>query len=49
MVVKEIKTVEQIKNGDFKVPPIKKVVISNKENNNAGFEVVEDLSGDLPF
>lgn len=49
LVVKGIKTVEQIKNGDFKVPNIKKVERSEKRTDTATAfeEIVTD--DDLPF
>jgi hypothetical protein len=49
LVVKDIKTVEQIKNGDFKVPNIKKIERSEKttETKNAFVEITTDE--DLPF
>ena len=49
LVVKDIKTVEQIKNGDFKVPNIKKVERVEKRTDTATAfeEIVTD--DDLPF
>ena len=48
LVVSQIKTVEEIKNGDFKVPAPKKLVVENSTNDFAGFTPIEDDS-DLPF
>ena len=50
LVVKDIKTVEQIKNGDFKIPAIKKVERREnvQESSTQGFVQLEDVS-DLPF
>lgn len=49
LVVSQIKTVEEIKNGDFKVPATKKLAVENSTNSIAGFTPVEDLSNELPF
>lgn len=43
--VKDVKTVEQIKNGDFKIPELKRLPVSNMVEN--GF--VETTNDDLPF
>lgn len=49
LVVKDVKTVEQIKNGDFKVPNIKKAGRSERRTDTATVfeEIVTD--DDLPF
>lgn len=46
LYVKDIKTVEQIKNGDFKIPAIKKLTVQAAASRD--FQVVEDLD-ELPF
>lgn len=50
LVVKDIKTAEQIMNGDFKTPPIKKLVGSAPVSapNVANFVPIENFD-DLPF
>ena len=48
LIVKDIKTVEQIKKGDFKVPAIKKLAENTSNQPSSNFETVEDLD-DLPF
>ena len=48
LVVSQIKTVEDIKNGNFKVPAPKKLAVKNSTNDFAGFTPIEDDS-DLPF
>ena len=49
LVVNQVKTVEDIKNGNFKIPAPKKLAVENSTNDFAGFTPVEDLSDDLPF
>ena len=49
LVVKNIATVEDIKNGNYRVPAPKKLAVENSTTNFAGFAPVEDLSDDLPF
>lgn len=50
LVVVQIKTVEEIKNGDFKVPAPKKLAVENSTNDFAGFTpVANDSMDDLPF
>ena len=49
LYVKEVKTVQEIKDGNFKIPALKKLAVENSSNNIAGFTPVEDLSDDLPF
>lgn len=49
LVVKNVATVEDIKNGNFKVPAPKKLAVESSTNDFAGFTAFEDLSGDLPF
>ena len=49
MVVSQVKTVDDIKNGNFKIPAPKKLVVENSPNNIADFTPVEDLTDDLPF
>lgn len=48
LVVSQIKTVEEIKNGDFKVPAPKKLAV---ETNTDGFSLVPPIENDdtLPF
>lgn len=48
LVVKNIATVEDIKNGNFKVPAPKKLSVETPTNDVAGFTPIEDDS-DLPF
>ena len=48
LAVSQIKTVEEIKNGDFKVPAPKKLAVENSTNDFAGFTQIDDDS-DLPF
>ena len=48
LVVSQIKTVEEIKNGDFKIPAPKKLTVENPTNSVAGFTPIDDDS-DLPF
>lgn len=47
LVVNQIKTVEEIKNGDFKVPALKKLSPEQPSGNIDGFMPVNDE--DLPF
>ena len=49
LVVSQIKTVEEIKNGDFKIPAPKKLSVENATNSATGFTPVDDLLDDLPF
>lgn len=50
LVVSQIKTVEEIKNGDFKVPAPKKLAVKNSTNDFARFTpVADDSMDDLPF
>ena len=49
LTVNQVKTVEDIKNGNFKIPAPKKLVVENSSNNFTAFTPVEDLSSDLPF
>ena len=48
LAVKNIATVEDIKNGNFKVPVPKKLSVKTSTNDFAGFTPIEDDS-DLPF
>lgn len=48
LVVKDIKTIEDIRNGNFKIPAPKKLTIENPTNDVVGFTPIEDDS-DLPF
>lgn len=48
LVVKNIATVEDIKNGNFKVPAPKKLAVETSTNDFAGFTPIDDNSG-LPF
>ena len=48
LIVNSIKTVEQIVNGDFKVPDRKKVAVNNQTATNDNFAEI-DGSDDLPF
>jgi hypothetical protein len=47
LVVTQIKTVEEIKNGDFKVPTPKKLAVETSSTNIDNFMPVDD--DDLPF
>ena len=49
LVVSHVKTVEDIKNGNFKIPAPKKLVVENSSNNFTEFTPVKDLSEGLPF
>lgn len=49
LTVNQVKTVEDIKNGNFKIPAPKKLAVENSANDFAGFTPIEDLSDDLPF
>lgn len=49
LTVNQVKTVEDIKNGNFKVPAPKKLAVENSSNNIAEFTPIEDSSDDLPF
>ena len=49
LVVNQVKTVDDIKNGNFKVPAPKKLAVENSANDFSGFTPAEDLSDDLPF
>ena len=49
LVVSQVKTVEDIKNGNFKIPAPKKLVVENSSNNFTEFTPVKDLSEELPF
>lgn len=49
LVVSQIKTVEEIKNGDFKVPAPKKITEENIASNPNGFSVISNDDDDLPF
>ena len=50
LVVKNIATVEDIKNGNFKTPAPKKLSVENSTNDFAGFTPITDgLMDDLPF
>ena len=48
LIVSQVKTVEEIKNGDFKVPAPKKLSVENSTNDFAGFTPV-DNDDTLPF
>jgi hypothetical protein len=48
LVVKDIKTCDQILNGDFKVPAIKKIAQSSTISSAPNFVPVDNLD-DLPF
>ena len=48
LIVKDIKTVEQIKKGDFKVPAIKKLAENSSVPSAPNFVSVDNLD-DLPF
>lgn len=47
--VNQVKTVEDIKNGNFKIPAPKKLAVENLSNNIAVFTPIEDSLDDLPF
>ena len=47
LTVNQVKTVEDIKNGNFKVPAPKKIVVENSSNDFAGFTPIE--TDDFPF
>ena len=49
LVVSQIKTVEDIKNGNFKVPAPKKLAVENPTNDFVGFTPIDDVIDDLPF
>jgi hypothetical protein len=51
LYVKDVKTVEQIRQGDFKTPELKKlsVEVPNKIAQSATFVSSADMSDDLPF
>jgi hypothetical protein len=51
LVVKQVKTVDEIKNGDFSVPEKKKLEITNNapKVDNFGFMKPELVQDDLPF
>ena len=50
LIVSQVKTVEEIKNGDFKVPAPKKLEVTGRTNDFAEFTPVADGSmDDLPF
>ena len=49
LTVNQVKTVEDIKNGNFKVPAPKKLEVENSSNNIAEFTPIDDSSDDLPF
>lgn len=49
LVVSQVKTVDDIKNGNFKVPAPKKLAVENSSNDFAGFTPIDDSSYDLPF
>ena len=48
LVVSQVKTVDDIKNGNFKVPAPKKLAVETQTNDFAGFSPIDDDS-DLPF
>ncbi len=48
LVVKDIKTTEQILKGDFKVPVIKKLAENSSNQSNSNFVPVDNVD-DLPF
>jgi hypothetical protein len=49
LYVKDVKTVEQIKQGDFKVPELKKLANSPASAPTTNFVPVIDDSDELPF
>ena len=50
LVVNQVKTVEDIKNGNFKIPAPKKLAVETQTNDFAGFTpVANDSMDDLPF
>lgn len=49
LVVSQIKTVEEIKNGDFKVPVPKKLSVDASANSDAFTILPNDSEDDLPF
>lgn len=49
LVVKNIATVEDIKNGNFKIPALKKLAVENSNNDFANFVSFNDAIDDLPF
>ena len=50
LVVKDIKTIEDIKNGNFKIPASKKLEVTGRTNEFTEFTPVADVTGDdLPF
>lgn len=48
LVVSKIKTVEEIKNGDFKIPAPKKLAVET-QTNDFSFTPLNDVIDDLPF
>ena len=49
LVVNQVKTVDDIKNGNFKTPAPKKLAVENSSNSIAGFTPLNDIIDDLPF
>ena len=49
LVVSQVKTVEDIKNGNFKIPAPKKLAVETQTNDFAGFTPLNDVIDDLPF
>lgn len=49
LVVSQVKTVEDIKNGNFKIPAPKKLAVENSASDSPTFTTVEDPLDDLPF
>ena len=49
LVVSQVKTVEEIKNGNFKVPAPKKLSVETLTNDFSGFTPLDDVIDELPF
>lgn len=49
LVVSQVKTVEEIKSGDFKVPAPKKLAVENSNASTNDFMPIDDIVDDLPF
>ena len=49
LVVSQVKTVEEIKNGDFKVPAPKKLAVESSNVSTNDFMPINDIVDDLPF
>lgn len=49
LVVSQVKTVEDIKNGNFRIPAPKKLAVENSASDFPTFTAVDDPLDDLPF